>query len=306
LRVLVTGAGGFVARHVIAALRNQEHTPIPAYHHAPSNPPDGFVSFSIEDPAAARTAIRQTQPDAIVNCAAYSVDHGQQDLALAVTVNVLGPAQLFIASRDAGVGRFVQVGTGYEYGSHDLGITEETDCVPVGTYGASKAAGSLVLMELGRRLGQAPVLVRPFSMYGPGEAPSKLVPQVVDAVVTDAELDLTEGRDLRDYMPVGDVARAIAALATIAEPGFPYGDVFNICSGRSTTIRELVQAVAAAAGGTGRLRFGALPSRSDALLRVVGDPSRWRAFCDENGMTDVLRETPLAEVIKRMIDERRR
>jgi len=306
LRVLVTGAGGFIARHVIAALGNQGHTPIPAYHHAPSNPTDGFVSFSIEDPAAARAAIRQTQPDAIVNCAAYGVDHGQQDLALAVTVNVLGPAQLFMASREAGVGRFIQVGTGYEYGSHELGITEETDCVPVGTYGASKAAGSLILMELGRRLGQAPVLVRPFSMYGPGESPSKLVPQVVDAVLADAELDLTEGRELRGYMPVIDVARAIAALTTIAEPLFPHGDVFNICSGRSTTIREFAEAVAAAAGGTGRLRFGTLPSRSDALLRVVGDPARWRAFCGDNGIAEVLGETPMAVVITRMIDEMRR
>jgi nucleoside-diphosphate-sugar epimerase len=306
LRVLVTGAGSFVARHVIAALGNQGHTPIPAYHHAPSNPADGFVSFSIEDPTAARAAIRQTQPDAIVNCAAYGVDHRQQDLALAVSVNVLGPAQLFMASREAGVGRFIQVGTGYEYGSHELAITEQTDRVPVGTYGASKAAGSLILQEAGRRLGQAPLLVRPFSMYGPGEAPSKLVPQVVAAVVADAELDLTEGRELRDYMPVNDVARAIAALATIAEPRFPHGEVFNICSGRSITVREFVQAVMAATGGTGRLRFGALPSRSDTPLRVVGEPSKWRAFCEENGLAEVLDETPLAIVIKQMIDEVRR
>jgi nucleoside-diphosphate-sugar epimerase len=303
LRVLVSGASGFVAGHVIAALEDQGHTPIPAYHHAPSDAPQDLVSFSIEDPGAARAAIRQTQPDAIVNCAAYGVDHRQQDLASAVTVNVLGPAQLFRASREAGVGRFIQVGTGYEYGSHELRITEQTDCVPVGTYGASKAAGSLILMELGRRLGEAPVLVRPFSMYGPGEAASKLVPQVVNAVAGNAELDLTEGRELRDYMPVGDVARAVAALTTIAEPRFPYGDVFNICSGRSTTIREFAEAVAAAAGGTGRLRFGALPSRSDALLCVVGDPARWRAFCEDNDMPEILDETPLAVVIGQMIDE---
>jgi nucleoside-diphosphate-sugar epimerase len=161
-------------------------------------------------------------------------------------------------------------------------------------------------MQLGPRDGLAPVLVRPFSMYGPGEAVPKLVPQIIDAMVSDAELDLTDGREIRDYMPVMDVARAIAALTTIAEPRFPYGGVFNICSGRSRTVREFVEAIAAVVGGTGTLRFGALPSRTDTMLRVVGDPSRWRVFCEENGLTQVLSQTPLSVVIKQMIDERQR
>jgi len=306
LRVLVTGAGGFVARHVIAALRERDHVPIAAYHHRAVGASVDSAVFSVDDPVGALSAIRKAKPEAIVNCAAYGVDYRQQDIALAVAVNVLGPAQLFSAARDAGVSRFVQVGTGYEYGSHDARISEDSDCVPVGTYGATKAAGSVILMELGRRAEPAPVLVRPFSMYGPGEVASKLVRQILDAAVTGADLDLTEGRDIRDYMPVADVARAIAAMTTIAESRFPYGGVFNICSGRSTTVREFAQAVSSAAGGTGGLRFGALPPRTNPLLQVVGDPSRWRSFCEENGIAEVLSETPMAAVISQMIEERHR
>lgn len=305
MRVLVTGATGFLGRHVVAELRAAGATPIAGVHRAEPRVDLRCerVQLAVEDAASIRSALGDAHPDAIVHCAAYGVDHREQDLLAAVSVNIAGSLQLYAAAREAGVERFVHVGTAYEYGDHPGAIDEATPLIPEGLYGASKAAAGIMLLERGRRYGCPPLIARPFSMYGPGEGRHKLVPQIIAASVCHAELALTEGHELRDYLPVADVARALAALACLETARFPFGATFNLCSGRAVSVRALAEAVADAAGGVATLRFGASPSRTDAPRSVVGDPTRWRAFCGAHELERVLVETPLAAVVTAMLAE---
>jgi nucleoside-diphosphate-sugar epimerase len=305
VRVLVTGAEGFLGRHVVRALEAAGAVPIAGTHSA--DPSGGLeceqVSLSLEDRRSIDAALEKARPEAVINCAAYGVDHRQQDLETAVQVNVLGPTQLFAACRDAGVERFIAVGSAFEYGSHSQPITEAAPLKPIGLYGSSKAAGTTMLIERGRSLGSAPVIVRPFVMYGPGEQGHKLAPQVVRASKNGEELRLTRGHEIRDYIPVFDVARALTLLAGMENDRFPFGQVFNLCSGRPLSIRSFAEAVAEAAGSRASLQFGALPSRPDAPEFVVGDPTRWRSFCAVAGLDRACDETAMADVVRAMLTE---
>lgn len=297
-RVLVTGASGFLGRHVCNALVVEGAQPIPAVRPG-SNAVvphwESRVELDLCRPETIDAALDAAKPDAIVHCAAYGVDYRQQDPIQAVAVNLAGTVALFQAAEARGIAPFVHVGTGYEYGSQPGAISEDAPLRPVGLYGATKAAASLVLSDLGRRSPTPPIIVRVFSMYGPGEGDHKLVPQILNAARTGRPLDLGPGDEVRDYSFVRDVALGIAWLARSQPPRQGDGPVLNLCTGEATTVRAFATAVASRLGVAELLRFDRLPARPDRLASVVGDPCRWRALSERAGRPELAQPTTLAD-----------
>lgn len=292
---------------MVNALLQRGHEPVAALSDKPRHALRADVPtlrLDLTRPKSIMEALDRAGVDTVIHCAAYGVDYREQDLDKALRINVVGTLQLFDAAHRAGIGRFLHVGTSYEYGDHPGPISETMPLLPDGLYASTKAAASLLLLGLRRRTPPKILIVRPFGMYGPGEGSHKLVPQVLSAVSNSTPLDLTDGTEVRDYVPVNDVARGVAELAVLPEDEFPAGHVFNVCSGNGRSVRDFVSALAVAAGGDlAMLRFGRLPNRPDAPARVVGDPTRWRAFWDHLGRSDVAAETALADVVTQMQKE---
>ena len=305
MRVLVTGGAGFLGGHVVREIRQLGHVPIgtvrTAHEPGASDAGSETVRLLLEEDQSVVSALGRARPDSVVHCAAYGVDFRQQDLHTAIETNILGTMRLLLAAREAGVARFVHVGTAYEYGHHAGPIPEETPLQPRGAYAATKAAASILVIVEAANLGVSCVVVRPFSMYGPGEGAHKLVPQIIRASRDGAPLDLTAGEEVRDYLPVSDVARRIAWLVTLAEE-FPASDVFNLCSGRAIRIRDFARQVADAAGGA-ELRFGTIPPRTGSPAHVVGNPGRWRAFCKAHNRSDLITIQSIETTVDRMVSE---
>jgi GDP-4-dehydro-6-deoxy-D-mannose reductase len=290
-RVLVTGATGFLGAHAAAALQaagaqvaglvRREPAPAPAWE------------VVVGDLARAETlacAVGAFRPQVVVHCAAYGVDWRQQDPLMALRINTEGTLALAIAARNAGATRFVHVGTAFEYGHSDGLLAEDAPLRPRGIYGASKAAGSLVLQEAALP-GLQRVLVRPFGMFGLGEGPHKLLPQVVRACVAGEALAMTEGAEWRDYAPVSWVARALALLA-LAPVDAALPPVVNLCSGEALRVRDVAHRVATCLGGAHLLRPGTLPSRGLGLARVVGNPGAWQALAARLGEPSLCEPPP--------------
>jgi len=138
------------------------------------------------------------------------------------------------------------------------------------------------MQDFSQRTKSPIAVVRPFSMYGPLEGSHKFVPLVMEASRTGRPVELSPGNQERDYLYVGDVVDACLTLAT--SDIFPSGEIFNVCSGNSVTLRALATAAVEAAGGDiSVLRWGAKPYRPAESMRVVGDASKltsaigWRA-----------------------------
>jgi len=286
--LLVTGASGFLGAHVAAGAVARGHA-VRATVRASSDrrrldrlaPGVDVVDLDLADRDPAVLASALMGVDAVIHCAAYGVDYRQSDFATALALNVAASMRLAEAAAAAGC-RFVHVGTSYEYGTEDGTLTEERRLSPTGIYGVTKAAASLALQDLARRIGAPIAIVRPFSMYGPLEGDHKFVPMVMAASREGRTVELTPGEQERDYLYVGDVVSA--CLDLIAAEPFPAGEIFNICSGKGIGLRALADAAVAAAGGDPAvLHWGAKPYRPAESMRVVGDPAKieaaigWRA-----------------------------
>lgn len=315
MRIFVSGASGFLGAWVVRQARERAHEVSIGLREGSDRsrldrllraqgaigPLPRPIQLDLGD--VDRTELSGDDCDAIVHCAAYGVDYRQQDELQAVRVNVEGTLRLLRLARERGIPRFIHIGTSYEYGDGARPLGEDAPLHPSGVYGASKAAASLLLQQVwsGPNMPEV-VVVRPFGMFGPGEGPHKLVPQVVRACLHGEPLALSAGHEERDYLYVGDVARCIVALCELEPSRLPVRQVLNLCSGEPVTIRQLVEQIARPLGGLELMRFGARASRPDAAPRIVGDPSRWRAFCRAAERPELAELTAMAQVVDALRD----
>lgn len=279
-RVMVTGAGGFVGRHVVEIGRR-----LGAEIHAfGRTAPGAGVEFhpgEIEDAARVADVVAQIAPAGVIHLAAAGVAYGQSDVQALCRVNALGLANVLeAASRLASPPAVVCAGSGFEYAPMERARRESDPLLPNSAYGASKAAATAIASFYASRL---PVTVlRPFSIYGAGEPAGRLAAYVIAKTRAGEPVDLTPGGQLRDYAEVGDVAESFwRALSRL--PGSGALRVLNVASGEVITLRAFVEAVADAlrdAGFTPDLRFGARPYRGDEMMDYTAEISLLRETLD--------------------------
>ena len=275
-RVFITGAGGFVGRHVV-----EIGTRLGVEMHAfGRNAPGGGVAFhagEIEDAARVAEVVAEVAPAGVIHLAAAGVAYGQSDVNGLCRVNALGLGNVLeAASQLVSPPAVVCAGSGFEYAPLDRARRESDPLLPNSAYGASKAAAAAVASFYAARL---PVTVlRPFSIYGAGEPAGRLAAYVIAKTRAGEPVDLTPGAQLRDYAEVGDVAEAF--WHALAQPP-PVGTLraLNVGAGEIITLRAFVEAVADALCGSGLapdLRFGARPYRSDEMMNYTADISLLR------------------------------
>jgi GDP-4-dehydro-6-deoxy-D-mannose reductase len=288
MKVLVTGADGFVGRHVLAALVGSGHAVVATKR--PSLPPPGWaamapfgavpwIALELEDEASVAAAASHPC-DAVLHLAALaSGQEARRSPAAAWTVNAVGTVRLLEALAVGSRARAVVVSTGEVYG--DAGaqaLTEGTIVRPASPYAASKAAAEIGALEIGRRTGLPVVVARPFAHTGPGQAPIYVAPsfaaRIRDAARTGRPTISTGSLSpIRDFLDVRDVARAYVGLLESGQPG----EAYNIASGVGVALSELLRLLAEA------MEVDVVPETDPALLRtadipcLIGDATKLRA-----------------------------
>jgi nucleoside-diphosphate-sugar epimerase len=274
----VSGASGFVGSHVVRRLL-REGTRVTALSRPDSDP--WRIADLLDDvevaPLGDPRSLRGVEVVFHVGAAGVRPAGNQDDLVL--EANVLGTQRLLAAALDAGVERVVYCGSCFEYGEGTQ-LVEDAPPRPRTAYAASKAAARFVAEAFSRRHGLPVVSLFLFTAYGPFEPAYRLVPAAIAAALDGRPLELTSGKQTRDFVHVEDAADAfLAAVAVDVEPC----ESFNVCSGTETPVRELAQTVVEEVGSNVELRLGALPHREDEIWHLSGDPSRaaarlgWRA-----------------------------
>jgi GDP-4-dehydro-6-deoxy-D-mannose reductase len=258
--VVVTGAEGFVGRHLVARLRADGQQVVAL---------DRETDVTDRDALGAR--LRDVAPAVIYHLAALShVGESWRDPRAYTRVNVTGTRHVLAAARDAGGDPLVVVVSSADvYGvveERDLPLDESHPPAPANPYAASKLEAEQVAHEAARR-GQRVVIVRPFNHVGPGQAPSFVVPALAQRLLAarEAGRDEVAVGDLsarRDFTDVRDVVRAYQLLARHA----PSGETYHVASGRDVSIAELAHELAR------RILPGARLVRDEALVRPVELP----------------------------------
>lgn len=300
----MTGAAGFIGAHLVARLLAAGCL-VTAVVRPDSDlwriEPDldrlVLVRNDLAGEGPAILASSERAPDVLFHLAAAGVRPGQSTARTILETNVLGTLRLLEDARDMGVSRFVYCGSCFEYPSGTL-LREDSLPMPGSEYGASKAGGWLLAHAFARRYGMAVVSVRPFTVYGPMEAPHRLVPFTIGRAIEDKDIELTSGDDTRDFVFVDDVVEAflIAASSPAAVDG-----TFNLCTGRSTSVREVVEEVVRLTG-CGTPRFGALPSRTADPSGQSGDPSWTREALGWTASTSL--RTGLEKTVQWTLEQR--
>lgn len=276
--ILVTGAGGFIGSAVIRALAAAG----PVVHallgppHAPfvPSPPGTPSAFAeITDLQSLRPVVKDV--GTVIHLAGpASVAASFRDSAEYARVHVGGTATLLEACRDAGVGRFVYLSSAELYGQPDTNpVDEEQPPRPRSPYAAAKLGAESMVRALAPTLGLEAVILRPFSVYGPGMASRSLVGTLLDQAVSSDAVTLADLRPIRDYCYIDDVADAVARAGT--EPMAEAFAVYNVGSGTGTSVADLARLVLATVGRNVEVRLGNLdrPPGSD-ILSLVADVRR--------------------------------
>lgn len=298
--VLVTGATGFIGRHVIAPLLRGG-----AVVHAVSRgrrelPGVRTWACDLFDRQRTRDVVAAVRPTHLLHLA-WEATPGRFWTSPDNLDWVAASLHLVRAFAEAGGKRVVAAGTcaEYDWTVGDGTFREDHPTNPSTLYGAAKDATRRVVQAYCEGTGLSWAWGRVFNPYGPGEPAGKLVGSVINALARGEPARCSAGTQVRDYLHVEDVANAFFRLLI--------SDVLggvNIGSGIGTSVGEVAKKLGELAGRPDLIRLGELPTRADEPLRVVADVRRltaevgWRPRFDiRSGVADTLAASTLEGVM---------
>lgn len=286
MRALVTGGAGFIGSHIVEELL-QRDARVRVLDDFSTGRRENLQDFTgrleiiegdLRDGQAVLAALRDVE--VVFHLAAFiSVPQSMSDPEACFAVNVGGTNTLLEASRRAGVRKVVLSSSTAVYGeAQSLPIDEGQPPAPLSPYAVSKQVNEIYARLYTRTLGLPVVALRYFNIYGPRQRPDSdyaaAIPIFVRRLIAGQAITIFgDGKQTRDFVFVKDVVRAnlLAAESDAA------GEVFNVCSGRETSLLDLLEELSELAPlqhneFRPEVRFEA--PRPGDIYRSVGDPSR--------------------------------
>ena len=279
--VLVTGGNGFIGRHLVRRLL-RDGCEVSLLQRSPDqiDPRAQILRVSrlgLDDMAAALASRRF---DAVFHLAGYGIrpDERNPDIMFHVNVDVTRALVDIASSWPACAVVIAGSGSEYRLEGVDRPITEEHALECYKLYGASKAAGTLCATALAAARHIPFAACRIFGVYGPGEAPHRLLPCLMKGMHSNERIPLSSGRQQRDFLFVDDVIDALVRVAGALERE-PRQFILNVGTGRPISVRDFARTAAATLDlAESRLGFGDIPLRPDDVMMFSGCPDKLHAL----------------------------
>ena len=268
--VLLTGATGFVGSQVLAQLAAggiSVRAVMRPGRAGPAAVQDVVFSADLFAEDAVWWAKACAGITTVIHCAWYAKPgeylHSPQNLSC-----LAGTLAMADGAMRAGVKRFVGIGTCFEYDLSAGVLSLDTPLRPTTPYAAAKAAAFLVLSQILPHAGLTFAWCRLFYLFGEGEDPKRLAAHLHARLSAGETVELTSGRQIRDFLDVTEAGRRIAltALGPIEGP-------VNICSGQPVSVRQFAESIADRYGRRDLLNFGARPDNAVDPPCVLGIPT---------------------------------
>lgn len=292
MRVLVTGANGFVGQHLVRELIRRGGSEIVAGS-LDGNPVFGLESGGVEwvpldvtSTESVRSAVRRCGPDRVFHLAGQSsVGHSFRAPLETWEINATGTLRLLESLRRecARPPRLLLVSSAEVYGGVPEGeqpIGESQPRRPLTPYGSSKGSAELCALQFGEMGAVEVVVTRSFNHIGPGQDARFVVPSLARQLVRmgreggEPVLRVGNLNVCRDFLDVRDVVRA---YLTLMERGAE-GEVYNVCSGEGRSLLAIVEELVRLSGTGARIEEDPERFRPADIRALVGDPTRLRSL----------------------------
>lgn len=273
MKIFVTGGTGFIGSHFLNCALKAGHQ-VKALR-LPGDAPKIQLSAApqwLDGSLADEWSSPLKDCEVLVHLAAVGVSPQIATWEKLLQVNVVQSVQLWQQAVKAGVKRLVICGSCFEYGRS----AERYEFIPPGApleplnaYAASKAAATVAALAFAAENKIELIILRPFHVFGEGQHELNFWPALKTAALGGKDFSMTAGEQLRDFVPVAEVASAFVAALTRTDlrPGEPL--VENLGTGRPQTLRAFAEHWWRVWGATGRLQPGALPYRANEVMRYV-------------------------------------
>ena len=284
-RVAITGATGFIGRHLVSKLVAAGCAPVllvrkPAQSDRVKRPDAGLrsVELDLTETSSVQEAIQGLKPRVLIHLAGTrgrgdvrGVEVACEELNVRATINLLR------AATTAGVQRIVIVGSAEEYGNQPGPQNEALPIRATSAYGISKARATGEALKMHAEAGCPVVVVRPFSVYGPGQPIHMFIAEAVNAAVRNIEFRMSRGEQKRDLIFVEDVVRGViaAACASAVE-----GKIINLGSGLTHSLRDVGRRIWELTGAQSQLMIGARQTPAEELYDTWADISLAQRLLD--------------------------
>ena len=292
-RALVTGAAGFIGTQIIKALLNKNYEITALIEKGDEKSREKLKNISSR--ISVIDSLEDSSYDTIFHLATVGVRPDFDNIDLICDINIKMSCNLVDFAKRNNSGLLVNFGSCFEYGDHgDVLLTEDMECKPESLYAISKVASTSLVTAYAKQKAVNLITVRPFGVFGEGEGPARLAPSIINSLKNGQKIDTTAGQQIRDFVNVKDVAKAIVELS---EAKYQAYEIYNICSNNPVKVRDFIEEIVSVCGFDKSLvNFGALPYRNNEAMKFAGDNSKLQKVINypfpdnhRDGILDILR-----------------
>jgi len=273
--VLITGAGGFIGRHLASALTSlganvqvtvrDRESYLQDRQQNGQNGPQNITQLDVSDLSAVRAVINSRPFDLVFHLAAKAAgDRSKDQMVEQSKVTLGGTVNLATALLDSPGTLLVHIGSSEEYGSGTVPFDESQALSPVSPYSAAKAAASQFLSMARVSFGLDVIIARPSVVFGPGQKTGMVIPYLFDCYSKKVPAQISPGEQTRDFVYIDDCIEGLLKLGARADLA---GECFNLGSGLEVKLKEVAAEIARLSQYDGELGLGSRPYRSSEVMQ---------------------------------------
>lgn len=271
MRLFITGGTGFLGRYITQAALEAGHDCICLYR---SRIPEMMEQHEgiqwVHGDLRCNLNSKLSSVDTVIHLAAVGVSPQKATWKEAFQVNAIDSVLFVENAVKAGVRRVIACGSCFEYGASGERyeyIPVNAPLEPLNIYGASKAAATIALTALARNLKFSLTILRPFHVFGEGQASINLWPSLKAAALNGEDFEISPGEQIRDYMKVEDVAACF--VTELERTAYVRPVIKNIGSGTPITLSSFCEYWWGQWSAVGQLKIGAKKYRENEIMRFV-------------------------------------
>jgi nucleoside-diphosphate-sugar epimerase/glycosyltransferase involved in cell wall biosynthesis len=276
--ILVTGASGFVGANLYKTIASVRDDVYAVVRHAKGWRLSGvsderIVAVDLNDAVASKNLVDSMVPQTVLDCMAYGAYSFETNASLIYQTNFQSLVNLVELLAERRIAAYVHAGSSAEYGTNCAAPGESDRSEPNSPYAVSKVAAAGYLQFMGSYRNFPCVNLRLYSVYGPLEDTSRLIPNLLHHALVGELPPFVDPLTSRDFVHVDDICAAFVMAAAKIHPGL-YGESFNIGSGKKTTIADLAETTRQLFGIRKEPQFGTMAARAWDLSDWYSDPRK--------------------------------